>query len=206
MDTERLGKFILLLGSDQDGEVVAAARMIVKTLKKDGKDLHSLVESIKYAGLGGEKARTYNYEREHTAAGGGTAGAGRKRWNDDDLYRAQSRWDRERDAFYKAAGAYREANSRRAHEAYDKAEKAKREAQYDADGAAFGYARGDYFDSNLIQTLAYMRSIKDELPERERDFIDSLHQRRVVDDRLLTEKQIDWLQALWQRERHRWSK
>jgi hypothetical protein len=36
-----------LLGSDKDGEVVAAARAIGRTLRADGRDWHSLVASIR---------------------------------------------------------------------------------------------------------------------------------------------------------------
>jgi len=46
MDMNRLEKFILLLGSDQAGEVTAAAGMLVRALKKDGKDLHDMVRMM----------------------------------------------------------------------------------------------------------------------------------------------------------------
>jgi hypothetical protein len=42
----RLGKLIRLLGSNSDGEVVAAARSLERILKTAGLDLHVLAESI----------------------------------------------------------------------------------------------------------------------------------------------------------------
>lgn len=41
-----LKKMILMLSSDNDGEVVAAARAIGRLLKKEGKDWHWLAEQI----------------------------------------------------------------------------------------------------------------------------------------------------------------
>lgn len=43
---DKLGKFIRLLKSNRDGEVVAAARAIVRTLEGAGADIHDLAESI----------------------------------------------------------------------------------------------------------------------------------------------------------------
>ena len=44
--TDKLGKLPRLLGSNQDVEVVATARSIVRVLKGAGLDLHVLVDSI----------------------------------------------------------------------------------------------------------------------------------------------------------------
>src|SRR5262245_45244359 len=44
--TGKLGRFIRLLGSDQDGEVVAAARALVRTLSSAGADLHALADHV----------------------------------------------------------------------------------------------------------------------------------------------------------------
>ena len=44
--TDKLGKLLRLLGSNQDGEVIATARSIVRVLKGAGLDLHVLVDSI----------------------------------------------------------------------------------------------------------------------------------------------------------------
>jgi hypothetical protein len=49
MDTqtaERLGKFLRLLSSDKDGEVVAAVRAIIRTLHGAGMDMHGLADAI----------------------------------------------------------------------------------------------------------------------------------------------------------------
>ncbi|TCL89837.1 hypothetical protein C8J38_11025 [Rhizobium sp. PP-WC-2G-219] len=43
---EKISKFLPLLASDQDGEVLAAARMLMKALQRDGADLHELVKRI----------------------------------------------------------------------------------------------------------------------------------------------------------------
>lgn len=44
--TPKLGKFVRLLGSDSDGEVVAAARALVRTLTAQGCDLHDLARHV----------------------------------------------------------------------------------------------------------------------------------------------------------------
>lgn len=46
MQNEKLVKFFLMLGSDQDGEVVAAARMMGRWLKQEGKDWHDLASHM----------------------------------------------------------------------------------------------------------------------------------------------------------------
>jgi hypothetical protein len=45
----RVGQLIRLLGSDQDGEVVAAARALGRTLKSAGADFHTLAATIECA-------------------------------------------------------------------------------------------------------------------------------------------------------------
>jgi hypothetical protein len=42
----RIGQLIRLLGSDQDGEVVAAARALGRTLASVGEDFHTLADTI----------------------------------------------------------------------------------------------------------------------------------------------------------------
>jgi hypothetical protein len=44
--SSRLAKFLLLLGSDKPGEVVAAAAALCRTLKSDGHDLRDLVGAL----------------------------------------------------------------------------------------------------------------------------------------------------------------
>lgn len=42
----RLGQFIRMLGSDRDGEVIAAARALGRALASVGADFHSLADAI----------------------------------------------------------------------------------------------------------------------------------------------------------------
>jgi hypothetical protein len=48
----KLAQYVRLLSSNQDGEVVAAARAIVRTLKKSGADIHTLADRIEHANGG----------------------------------------------------------------------------------------------------------------------------------------------------------
>jgi hypothetical protein len=50
---QKLGTFIRLLASERDGEVIAAARAIVRTLKSTGADIHTLAERVE--GVNGGK-------------------------------------------------------------------------------------------------------------------------------------------------------
>jgi hypothetical protein len=49
---QKLGTFIRLLASEQDGEALAAARAIVRTLKSSGGDIHTLAERVENANGG----------------------------------------------------------------------------------------------------------------------------------------------------------
>jgi hypothetical protein len=49
---QRLGTLIRLLASEQDGEALAAARAIVRTLKSTGADIHVLAERVETANGG----------------------------------------------------------------------------------------------------------------------------------------------------------
>ena len=49
---QKLGTFIRLLASEQDGEALAAARAIVRTLKSTGADIHTLAERVENANGG----------------------------------------------------------------------------------------------------------------------------------------------------------
>jgi hypothetical protein len=44
---KHIEKFLLLLGSDKPGEVVAAAAALCRALKSEGRDLHDLVDALK---------------------------------------------------------------------------------------------------------------------------------------------------------------
>ena len=46
MNAEKIGKLIKLLSSINDGEVVAAARAILRTLEAEGADIHELAERV----------------------------------------------------------------------------------------------------------------------------------------------------------------
>jgi hypothetical protein len=43
---DRLGKMLRLLASDHDGEVVAAAKAIVRTLESNSLDIHALADAV----------------------------------------------------------------------------------------------------------------------------------------------------------------
>jgi hypothetical protein len=53
----RLGQLIRLLGSDRDGEVVAAARALKRTLATAGQDFHDLAVGIERLAAGAQTAR-----------------------------------------------------------------------------------------------------------------------------------------------------
>lgn len=46
MNVEKIGKLLKLLSSDNDGEVVATARAILRTLDAEGTDIHELAEHV----------------------------------------------------------------------------------------------------------------------------------------------------------------
>lgn len=46
MNVEKIQKLIKLLSSNSDGEVVAAARAILRTLEAEGADIHELAERV----------------------------------------------------------------------------------------------------------------------------------------------------------------
>jgi hypothetical protein len=54
---KQLGKFIRLFSSDQDGEVVAAARALIRTLRNAGLDIHTLAETVETKTWTDEEAR-----------------------------------------------------------------------------------------------------------------------------------------------------
>jgi hypothetical protein len=47
----RIGQLIRMLGSDQDGEVVAAARALGRTLAGAGEDFHSLADAVESSAI-----------------------------------------------------------------------------------------------------------------------------------------------------------
>jgi hypothetical protein len=48
----RIGQLVRLLASDRDGEVVAAARALARTLKSVGADFHTLADLVERPSLG----------------------------------------------------------------------------------------------------------------------------------------------------------
>jgi hypothetical protein len=63
MNTEKLRKLILMLSSDQDGEALAAARAIQRTLEADGADIHELADRV-----GGRKLSEAEMQRIYDEA------------------------------------------------------------------------------------------------------------------------------------------
>jgi hypothetical protein len=63
MNTDKVTKLIKMLSSSNDGEIVAAARALMRTLEADGNDIHDLAKRIESGGGGGispaERARLY---------------------------------------------------------------------------------------------------------------------------------------------------
>jgi hypothetical protein len=51
--TGKLCKMIRMLASDCDGDVIAAARAIKRTLRSEGLDIHALAEGIEESNGGG---------------------------------------------------------------------------------------------------------------------------------------------------------
>lgn len=63
MTEEKLKKLIKLLSSPNDGEVVAAARAILRTLEADGTDIHDLADRV-----GGRKLSEAEMQRIYDEA------------------------------------------------------------------------------------------------------------------------------------------
>jgi hypothetical protein len=63
LNTDKVTKLIKMLTSLNDGEVVASARALLRTLAADGHDIHDLAKRIENGGGGGispaERARIY---------------------------------------------------------------------------------------------------------------------------------------------------
>ena len=77
--TEKLEKLVRLLSSDKEGEVVAAARAIQRTLSNAGSDIHELAERIRGGKLSeSEMRKIYEAGYEH----GKDEGAAEKGFSD----------------------------------------------------------------------------------------------------------------------------
>ena len=64
MNTEKIGKLIKMPSSPNDGEVVAAARAILRTLAQEGADIHELATRVE----GGGKLSEADMRRVYDAA------------------------------------------------------------------------------------------------------------------------------------------
>jgi hypothetical protein len=64
---DRLGKLIKMLSSDRDGEIVAAARAIMRTLQAEKLDIHALADGITGSRNGSSHSRKYTEEDMRTA-------------------------------------------------------------------------------------------------------------------------------------------
>jgi citrate synthase len=60
MNADRVGKLIRMLSSPNDGEVVAAARALMRTLESEGNDIHDLAARVEGGGRREAKAATAN--------------------------------------------------------------------------------------------------------------------------------------------------
>jgi hypothetical protein len=75
--SDKLSKLVRMLSSPRDGEVVAAAQAIIRTLKGAGTDIHALAKRVE-GGSG---------EQKHSENGNGTSarrGTGRRGKDEDD--------------------------------------------------------------------------------------------------------------------------
>ena len=82
---QKLGTFIRMLASERDGEVVAAARAIVRTLKGAGADIHVLAERVEKAN-GGELTEAEMRKLYDAGYGAGVRAAEAKQHGPSDFY------------------------------------------------------------------------------------------------------------------------
>ena len=66
--TGKLGKMIRMLASDCDGDVIAAARAIKRTLRSEGLDIHALAKGIEEPN-GGARPRSHRRRSQTRACG-----------------------------------------------------------------------------------------------------------------------------------------
>jgi hypothetical protein len=83
---QKLGTFIRMLASERDGEVVAAARAIVRTLKAAGADIHVLAERVETANGSNYKLTDAEMRKLYDAGyDAGVRAAEAKRYGPDDF-------------------------------------------------------------------------------------------------------------------------
>jgi hypothetical protein len=66
VNTDKVTKLIKMLSSSNDGEIVAAARALMRTLESEGSDIHDLAKRIESSGgiSPAERSRIYEQERQ----------------------------------------------------------------------------------------------------------------------------------------------
>jgi hypothetical protein len=68
MNADKIGKLLKMLSSSSDGEVVAAARALLRTLESEGSDIHDLAARVESGGKlsPAERERIYEQARRDT--------------------------------------------------------------------------------------------------------------------------------------------
>jgi hypothetical protein len=138
----KLGSLIRLLSSDRDGEVIAAARAINRTLKAAGADIHLLADRVEHANGNGNKISEADMRKLFDAGYAAGVAAAESRDAGDDFR--------------------------------------------NLDGSA-----------SWETMAAHCRQRRDQLNEREQEFISSVSSRIVY--REPTEKQAKWLRSIFLR-------
>ena len=68
MNTDKVTKLIKMLSSPNDGEVIAAARALQRTLASEGADIHDLAARVEGGGKLSPAERTRIYEQARREA------------------------------------------------------------------------------------------------------------------------------------------
>jgi hypothetical protein len=68
MNADRVGKLIRMLSSSNDGEVIAAARALMRTLESEGSDIHDLAARVEGGGKLSPAQRERIYEQTRREA------------------------------------------------------------------------------------------------------------------------------------------
>jgi hypothetical protein len=100
---DRIGKIILLMSSDNDGDKLSAARALGRTLKAGGVDHHALVEHMKESRLNDDDKELFRAELKKADAVGyarGLRDAEAKQYGVDDFRNTDGSTDWRRVALY----------------------------------------------------------------------------------------------------------
>ena len=170
--TDKLAKFVRLLSSDQDGEVIAAAGAIRRTLLAANLDIHDLARVIEQSKLGTEPARQYTPPPPHHAPPdptGRSDGTGtRSEWHYNPFYRQRQHPDESTSDFKRR---------RRAEGFVWPGEEPAVDRQ--------AHARATY-------CYQYRRTI---LNGRETEFVANMFEQSLHHH--LTPRQAEWLETIW---------